>query len=115
MKWLGVVLLVIVGVLATILAVEYLTVPIHSLPSYIPGGHSGTAHYHKVNGHYHKRGAVAALVAIVAFVGAGYWAYRLRKPEEAAPVAVAAPTTADQALSGPPPAAPDRSTEEDPA
>jgi uncharacterized membrane protein YkvA (DUF1232 family) len=98
MKWLGVILLAIVGVVAAIVAVEYLVVPIHSLPSFIPGGHSGN-HYHKVNGHYNKRGAVAAVIAIAAFVAAGYWAYRLRRPKVAAPVAVAAPQSAAQALS----------------
>jgi hypothetical protein len=95
MKWLGVILLAIVGVVAAIVAVEYLTVPIHSLPSFIPGKHD-------VNGHYHKRGAVAALIAIAAFVAAGYWAYRLRRPKEVAPVTVAAPESAAQALSVPP-------------
>jgi hypothetical protein len=105
MKWLGVILLTILGVVAAIVAVEYLAVPIHSLPSFIPGKHN-------VNGHYHKRGAVAAVIAIVAFVAAGYWAYRIRRPKEVAPVAVTAPQSAAQALSGPPTTTEYRSNEE---
>ena len=69
MKWIAVVLLAIVGVLAAIVAVEYLTVSIHSLPSFIPGRHPG-------HGHYHARGAIAAVVAVVAFALSGYLAYR---------------------------------------
>ena len=105
MKWLGIILLTILGVVAAIVAVEYLTVPIHSLPSFIPGKH-------RANGHYHKRGAVAAVIAIAAFVAAGYWAYRLRRPKEAAPVVVATYDSAAQVLSGPPPTTGDGSNEE---
>jgi len=96
MKWIGVVILAIIGVLAAVVAIEYLTVPIHSLPSFIPGRHRG------VNGHYHKRGAVAAVISLAAFVAAGYWAYRIRRPKEAAPVAQVPRDSADQILSGPP-------------
>jgi uncharacterized membrane protein len=53
------VILVIVGILALVVAVIYLTVSIHSLPGFIPGKHVG------VNGHYHKRGAIAAVIGIV--------------------------------------------------
>ena len=74
MKWLPVVVLGIIGVLAAVVAFEYLTVPIHSLPSYIPGGHPG-------RGHYHTRGAAAALVAVAALGGAGYLAFRIVNPK----------------------------------
>ncbi|HVA06831.1 MAG TPA: hypothetical protein VNG12_08835 [Acidimicrobiales bacterium] len=69
MKWVWVIVLVIIGALAAFVAVEYFTTAIHALPSYIPGRHRG-------RGHYHKRGAIAALIALVAFVGAGFLAYR---------------------------------------
>ena len=95
MKWIGVVLLAIIGVLAAVVAIEYLTVSIHSLPSFIPGRHH-------VNGHYHKRGAIAAVISLAAFVAAGYWAYRIRQPKEVVPVVEAPPNSADQMLSGPP-------------
>jgi uncharacterized membrane protein len=52
-------ILVIVGILALVVAVIYLTVSIHSLPGFVPGKHVG------VNGHYHKRGAIAAVIGIV--------------------------------------------------
>src|SRR5665213_4572618 len=67
---------------------------------------------HRANGHYHKRGAVAAVIAIAAFVAAGYWAYRLRRPKEAAPVVVATYDSAAQVLSGPPTTTGDGSNEE---
>jgi len=97
MKWIGVVLLAIIGVLAAFVAIEYLTVSIHSLPSFIPGN-SG---HHLVNGHYRKRGALAAVVSLAAFAAAGYWAYRIRRPKEAAPVAEVPQNSADQMLSRP--------------
>jgi hypothetical protein len=79
MKWLIVLVLAIVGVLAAIVAVEYLTVPIHSLPSFIPGHRS-------VNGHYHVRGAVAGLIAIVALVSAAVVALRIVRSRASQPV-----------------------------
>ena len=51
-------ILVILGILALVVAVIYLTVSIHSLPGFIPGKH-------QVNGHYHKRGAIAAVIGVV--------------------------------------------------
>ena len=99
MKWIGVIILVIIGILAAIVAVEYLTVSIHNLPSFIPGHHHG-------RGKYHKRGAIAAVIAVVAFAGAGYWAYRIKNAGRPAVAAGAAPSessSADQLLSNPVP------------
>ena len=76
MKWLWVIVLVIVGILAALVAVEYLTVSIHAVPSFM-GRHRG-------RGHYRKRGAVAALIAIVAFVAAGYLIWRTRRADKLA-------------------------------
>lgn len=75
MKWLPVILLAIVGVLAGIVAIEYLTVSIHALPSWIPGRHPG-------RGHYHTRGAAAGLVAVVALGFAGFLAYRIIRADK---------------------------------
>jgi hypothetical protein len=77
MKWIGVIVLTIIGILAVIVAVEYLTTPIHSLPS-ILGGKTALVHGHPPRGHYHKRGYVAVVVAVLAFGGAIFWAIRLR-------------------------------------
>jgi hypothetical protein len=74
MKWIPVVVLAVIGVLAAIVAIEYFVVPIHSLPSFIPGQKPG-------GGHYHKRGAGAALVALLAFVGAGILAVRATRQD----------------------------------
>lgn len=108
MKWIWVIVLAIIGILAAIVAIEYFVVPIHSLPSYIPGYH------HHRRGHYHKRGAIAALIAVVALGAGGYLAYRFSRTRPSDPSAdpaaspgqASAPeaTSADQLLSDPPPA-----------
>jgi drug/metabolite transporter (DMT)-like permease len=95
MKWVAVIVLAVIGVLAAIVAIEYFTVSIHSLPSFIPGRRP-------VSGHYHKRGAVAALIAVVAFVAAAVLANRFRKEDIAAASAPASGTSADQLLAKPP-------------
>jgi hypothetical protein len=99
MKWALVIVLAIIGVLAAIVAIEYFTVQIHALPSFIPGRRP-------VFGHYRKRGAVALLIAVVALAGAAVLAVRLRRADAAA--APASASTADQLLAKPP-------TEEPPA
>jgi hypothetical protein len=91
MKWALVIVLAISGVLAAIVAIEYFVVPIHSLPSFMGARHTA--------GHYRKRGAVAALIAVVALVAAGLLAVRFRR-EGAAP-AQASASTADQLLAKP--------------
>lgn len=69
MKWvLAVILLVIAGFFAFV-AFEYFTVSIHALPTWIPG-YKATVAGHVARGHYRKRGAIAALIAFVALVGA---------------------------------------------
>jgi amino acid transporter len=79
MKWIWVIVLAIIGILAAIAAVEYLTVSIGHLPSFM-GGHPGTgAHHHHARGHLRKRGYVALVVAVVAFVAAGFLAYRITR------------------------------------
>ena len=78
----GIIVLIIVGVVAAVFAFEYLTVAIHALPSWVPGKHHG-------RGHYHKRGAILAVVALACFGGAGYLIYRARANGSAA----AGPTT----------------------
>jgi hypothetical protein len=109
MKWIGVIVLAIIGILAAIAAVEYLTLPIHSLPSML-GGKTAVVHGHHVRGHYHKRGYAAVVVAILALGGAIYWAIRIRAQGASgttAPVAAntAAPSaSADSLLAEPAPA-----------
>ena len=83
MKWVGVIILAIVGVLAAFVAIEYFTVQIHALPSYIPG------HEALKYGHYRKRGALAALIAIIAIALAVFLALRIRRSDQQAPTASA--------------------------
>lgn len=100
MKWIWVIILAIIGILAAIVAVEYLTVSIGHLPSYIPG------HKLRGHGHYRKRGAVAAVIAFVALVAAGYLTFRNLRTQPAATPSTPArtgDTSADQILSGPAP------------
>jgi hypothetical protein len=67
----GFIVLIVVGVVAAVYAFEYLTVAIHHLPSWVPGRHRG-------HGHYHKRGAILGLIAVLCLGGAGYIFYRAR-------------------------------------
>src|SRR5664280_1390688 len=69
-KWIGVIALTVVGILAAIVAIEYLTVPIHSVPTFLGGKH--------VRGHYQRRGSALLVLAVVAFGGAAYWTVRIR-------------------------------------
>jgi hypothetical protein len=98
-KWIAVIVLVIIGALAAFVAIEYLTVAIHALPSYIPGHRHG-------RGHYRKRGAFAALIALICFVVAGFLAYRISRPSGGSPMAAGpatqSPESSDQLLSTPP-------------
>ena len=95
MKWFVVIVLVIIGALATFVAIEYLTVAIHALPSYIPGHQTATAG-HQYRGHYRKRGAVAAVIALVAFVVAAFLAWRIVKANQVN--SSAGPVSSDQLI-----------------
>ena len=69
-RWVICAVCAILGVIALIYAVIYLSVGIHSLPGFVPGKEVG------VNGHYHKRAALTGvigivLLAIAIFVGLG--------------------------------------------
>ncbi|HZM57127.1 MAG TPA: hypothetical protein VFC03_19095 [Acidimicrobiales bacterium] len=57
-KWAVAVVFGVAGAVVLVFAVIYVTVPIHQLPGFVPGGHPG-------GGTYHKRGAVTGLVAVV--------------------------------------------------
>ena len=105
MKWIIVIILAIIGVLAAIVAFEYLTISIHKLPHYL-GGKKG-------RGHYKKRGEGLAVIAVIALGSAGYMAYRIRqaatsgKVSEVSEVSEGAPaasTPADTPPSSPEPA-----------
>ncbi len=109
MKWIGVAVLVVIGIIAAFVAIEYLVVPIHSLPSFFPG-------HKNINGHYRKRGAIAAVVAVVAFGAAVLLTVRFTRsgsertapaPAPTAPVGYASGSV-DDLLGAPSPApAPD--------
>jgi hypothetical protein len=101
-KWTVVIILVVVGILAAIVAVEYLTVPIHKLPSFLGGKHH-------TKGHYKRRGELLVVIAVVVFGAAGYLAYRIRavgsSTRPAAPVGPQPQaTSAGTILSAPAPA-----------
>lgn len=94
MKWIWVIVLAVVGILAAIVAIEYFTVSIHALPSVLGPDHHAHAH-----GHYRKRGAVAALIAVIAFAAAGYLAYRIRQQQpKTAPSRPADPSASAEQL-----------------
>jgi len=84
MKWLWIILLAVVGVIAAVFAFEYLTVGIGHLPSWVPG------HAAHKRGHLHKDGAIAAVIAIAAFAGAGWLLYKkIQADKDAAALASA--------------------------
>lgn len=70
MKWVWIGLLIVVGIVAAVVSIEYLTTGIGHLPSWIPGHQAGK------RGHFNKRGYGAALIAVVAFAGAGWLIYK---------------------------------------
>ncbi len=60
-KWVIAGVIGIVGIVLVIAGVIYASVPIHSLPGFIPGGHPG-------GGVYHKRAAITGLIGVVLIV-----------------------------------------------
>ena len=76
--------MIILGALATYVAIEYFTVAIHALPSYIPGHKATVPGHHPPRGHYRKRGAIAAVIALASFVIAGFLAFRIVRADRAA-------------------------------
>ena len=92
MKWLWIILLIIVGIVAAIFAYEYLSTGIGHLPSWIPGHVTAkaavdgkcpnSAHLSNgmcyTKGHERKRGYLCLLIAVAAFVGAGWLIYKER-------------------------------------
>jgi hypothetical protein len=71
MKWIAIIVLLVIAGLAAYVAVEYFTVAIHGLPSWIPGHKTIPGHPHRPHGRYRKRGALSAVIAFLALVGAG--------------------------------------------
>jgi uncharacterized membrane protein len=68
-RWVISIVCAVLGVIALIYAVIYVSVPIHSLPGFVPGKNP-------VSGHYHKRALLVAIIGIVllaiaALVGLG--------------------------------------------
>jgi intracellular sulfur oxidation DsrE/DsrF family protein len=93
MKWVAIIL-VVVGVLAGIVAIEYFTVSIHALPAFL----GGKPHHH-VRGHYHKRGAIAALIAVVA-LGSGIYLFLKDRKNTKSTEGAAGPTPAPESGAG---------------
>jgi uncharacterized membrane protein len=58
-KWVVCAVCAVLGVIALIYAVIYLSVSIHSLPGFVPGKEVG------VNGHYHKRALLCGVIGVV--------------------------------------------------
>jgi hypothetical protein len=85
MKWIWVILLVIVGAFFTYMAVTYFTISLGHLPHWFPGHKMPRAGHHVPRGHYRKGGALTALLALIAFVAAGWIGFH--KPRSAAPAA----------------------------
>jgi uncharacterized membrane protein len=89
-RWVISAILAVLGVIALIYAVIYLAVPIHSLPGFVPGK---TA----VNGHYHKRAAISAVIGIVLLAIAVVVALRSGRSTTASVGSAPRPATAQDA------------------
>ena len=72
-KWIWVIVLAVVGIIAAVFAIEYLTTSIGHLPSWMPASNPGK------RGHAYKRGYFAAFIAVLCFGGAGYFAYTITR------------------------------------
>jgi hypothetical protein len=90
MKWIGVAVLAIVGVLAAVVTVMYLTIVEHSLPSFL-GHHIGS-------GHYHKRAAISGVIALAGIGGAIALALRITRGATSRPAAPSSTTSAGDLL-----------------
>jgi flagellar basal body-associated protein FliL len=78
MKWIWIVVLIVVGIVAAVLAFEYLSSSIYHLPTWVPGNGHGQlgANGKPVRGHEKKRGYVTAFIAVVAFASAGWLMFK---------------------------------------
>jgi uncharacterized membrane protein len=75
-KWVITAICAILGIIALIYAVIYVAVPIHSLPGFVPGKVA-------VNGHYHKRALISAVIGIVLLAIAAYLGITTRRSSAA--------------------------------
>jgi len=91
-KWIGVIVLAVVGVILAFVAIEWLSEPIWKVPQYL-GGKPALVHGHHVRGHYRRRGEALAVLAVIAFAGAAYLAWTIKR----APAAVAGDGPAEPA------------------
>jgi drug/metabolite transporter (DMT)-like permease len=101
-KWWGVIVLGIVGVLALVVGIIYLTESIHQLPSFLGGSTALNKAGKPKRGNHHTRGILLIIVCVIAFAFAGYLAWRnTRTGVAAGPGSGATPeTTAGQSASG---------------
>jgi hypothetical protein len=84
-KWVISVICGVLGIIAIIYAVIYLAIPIHSLPSFVPGKKVGA-------GHYHKRALLCAVIGIVLLAIAAYVGMTARRSSAVTDGSVPAPT-----------------------
>ncbi len=75
-RWVICVVCAVLGVVALIYAVIYLSVPIHSLPGFVPGKRP-------VGGHYHKRALLVAIIGVVLLAIAVFFGMPARRSKVA--------------------------------
>jgi uncharacterized membrane protein len=85
-KWVIAAICGILGIIALIYAVIYLAVPIHSLPGFVPGKQAA------INGHYHKRALISAVIGIVLLAIAAYLGFAVQRSSADQGAGVAGPT-----------------------
>lgn len=75
-KWWGVIVLAVIGVVALVFGIIYLTESLHQLPSFLGGTCTLNKAGHCKRGNHHSRGIVLIVVCLVCFGFAGYLAWR---------------------------------------
>jgi hypothetical protein len=73
-KWVVVIALFVVGILGAIVAIDWLTQPIHSVPSFL----GGEAHHH---GHFRRRGEALIVGSVIVLAVAVYLTIRFRRED----------------------------------
>ena len=76
-RWVICVVCAVLGVIALIYAVIYVSVPIHSLPGFVPGKELGNG------GHYHKRALLVGIIGIVLLAIAVFFGMPARRSKVA--------------------------------
>lgn len=81
----------VLGVIALIYAVIYVAVPIHSIPGFVPGKRP-------VDGHYHKRALLVAIIGVVLLAISAFFGLGARRSSSSGSVTTPEPSVGDPSV-----------------